>query len=168
MDDINKWFKDFKENEHYAFLKKKPIAYFSVEYALSDLLPTYAGGLGILAGDYVRELKDREIPSVAVGLYYQSKYGALDTPHTKSSTVFLKPEEQGLTPVMDKNSKPVIVEVPIQDHIVFVRAWVWQKDTIPVYLLDTDIEQNSHLDRQLIYQLYDADKETRLKQEMGI
>jgi glucan phosphorylase len=166
MDDINKWFKDFKENEHYAFLKKKPIAYFSVEYALSDLLPTYAGGLGILAGDYVRELKDREIPSVAVGLYYQSKYGALDTPHTKSSTVFLKPEEQGLTPVMDKNSKPVIVEVPIQDHIVFVRAWVWQKDTIPVYLLDTDIEQNSHLDRQLIYQLYDADKETRLKQEM--
>lgn len=165
MNDLNSWFEQFRSSEHAEFLKKKPIAYFSVEYALSDLLPTYAGGLGVLAGDFVRELSDRKIPSVAVGLYYQSKYGTLDAPHSNQSTT-LTPEEQGLKPVLDSNNKPVLVEVPIEDHKVFVKAWVWQQNSVPVYLLDTDVEENSHVDRQIVYQLYDADKETRFKQEI--
>lgn len=166
MNDLITWFDNFRKSEHISFLQKKPIAYFSVEYALSDVLPTYAGGLGVLAGDYVRELYDQKIPSVAVGLYYQSKYGSMDAPHSKQSPALLSPEEQGLIPVLDENQKPILVQVPIQDHDVFVKAWVFQHGSIPVYLLDTDVEENSHVDRQIVYQLYDADKETRLKQEM--
>jgi len=166
MNDTALWFEQFRKSEHFDFLQKKPIAYFSVEYALSDVLPTYAGGLGVLAGDYVRELGDQKIPAVAVGLFYQNKYGVLDLPHAKSNAVPLSPEEQGLQPVLDENKKPVLVEVPIQDRQVFIKAWVWQKDSIPVYLLDTDVEENSHVDRQIVYQLYDSDKETRLKQEI--
>ncbi|HSW69200.1 MAG TPA: hypothetical protein VLI69_03440, partial [Gammaproteobacteria bacterium] len=74
MNDYSSWFDEFRKSEHFAFLQKKPIAYFSVEYALSDVLPTYAGGLGVLAGDYVRELGDQKIPAVAIGIYYQNKY----------------------------------------------------------------------------------------------
>ncbi|HVF69331.1 MAG TPA: alpha-glucan family phosphorylase [Xanthomonadales bacterium] len=166
MNDLKSWFEQFRNSEHMELLQKKPIAYFSVEYALSDLVPTYAGGLGILAGDYVRELADQKIPSVAVGLYYQSKYGTLDAPRAQQSVMPFSPEDQGLTPLLDENQKPLLVKVPIQDHDVFVKAWVWQKNSIPVYLLDTDVEENSHVDRQIVYQLYDADKETRLKQEM--
>lgn len=166
MNNNQAWFEQFRKSEHFAFLQKKPIAYFSVEYALSDLLPTYAGGLGVLAGDYVRELGDQNIPAVAVGIFYQNKYGALDAPHKQPPSAFLSPEEQGLVPVLDKNQKPILVQVPIEDHDVFVKAWVWQKNSIPVYLLDTDVEENSHIDRQIVYQLYDADKETRFKQEV--
>jgi glucan phosphorylase len=166
MIEYNAWFDQFRKSEDYSFLQKKPIAYFSVEYALSDLLPTYAGGLGVLAGDYVRELGDQKVPAVAVGLYYQNKYGTLDEPHKLPSSALLTPEEQGLLPVLDQNQKPVVVKIPIEDHDVFAKAWVWQKNSIPVYLIDTDVEENSHVDRQIVYQLYDADKETRLKQEM--
>jgi glycogen phosphorylase len=165
MNELTSWFEEFKKSKDFNFLSTKPVAYFSAEYALSDNLPTYAGGLGILAGDYVRELGDQKIPAIAIGLYYQSKYGALDEPHSKPD-IFYNPEEQGLKPVLDEKNKPVLVEVPIEDHKVFVRAWVWQQNSIPVYLLDTDVEENSHVDRQIVYQLYDADKETRLKQEI--
>ncbi len=166
MNDYSSWFDEFRKSEHFAFLQKKPIAYFSVEYALSDVLPTYAGGLGVLAGDYVRELGDQKIPAVAIGIYYQNKYGSLDAPHKQSPSAILNPEEQGLKPVLDEDQKPILVKVPIEDHDVFLKAWVWQNNSIPVYLLDSDVEENSHVDRQIVYQLYDADKETRLKQEM--
>lgn len=166
MNDLNSWFEEFRNSEHFKLLEEKPLAYFSTEYTLSDMLPTYAGGLGILAGDYVRELGDQKLPAVAIGLYYQSKYGALDEPHSQPNIIPLKPEEQGLKPVLDADNKPVLVEVPIEDHSVFVKAWVWQHNSVPVYLLDTDVEENTHIDRHIVYQLYDADKETRLKQEM--
>ncbi len=166
MNELKEWFEEIRSNNSLDILQKKPIAYFSVEYALSDLIPTYAGGLGILAGDYVRELGDQKIPAVAVGIFYQNKYGNLDAPHKQSNSVLLSPEEQGLKAVLDENQKPLLIKVPIEDHDVFVKAWVWQQNSIPVYLLDTDVEENTHIDRQIVYQLYDSDKETRLKQEM--
>ncbi len=166
MNELKDWFENIRSNKRLDILQKKPIAYFSVEYALSDLIPTYAGGLGILAGDYVRELGDQKIPAVAVGIFYQNKYGNLDTPHKQPNSVLLSPEEQGLKAVLDENQKPLLIKVPIEDHDVFVKAWLWQQNSIPVYLLDTDVEENSHVDRQIVYQLYDSDKETRLKQEM--
>lgn len=166
MNDQKIWFEEFRKSEHYSFLQKKPLAYFSIEYALSDKLPTYAGGLGVLAGDYVRELGDQKIPAVAIGLFYQNKYGVQDVPRVKQNFIPLSPEEQGLKPVLDAEKKPILVQVPIQDHLVYVKAWIWQSNSIPVYLLDTDVEENSHVDRQIVYQLYDGDKETRLKQEM--
>lgn len=166
MSEFQEWFEEFRKSKNYNFFKQKPIAYFSIEYALTDLIPTYAGGLGVLAGDYVRELNDQNIPAVAVGLFYQNKYGVQDIPHQKPNYVPLSPEEQGLKQVVDENKKSIIIEIPIQDHIVFAKAWVWEHNSIPVYLLDTDVEENSHIDRQIVYQLYDGDKEIRLKQEI--
>lgn len=160
------WFEQFRTTKPYQVLQKKPLAYFSIEFALSDKLPTYAGGLGILAGDFIKELADQHIPAVAVGLYYQSRYG-FDPHHVKENEhPALTPEDQGLVPVLDKDNNPLIVSVPIQDHDVLVKAWKWQHDSVPLYLLDTNVEGNSPSDKAIGYKLYDADKEVRVKQEM--
>lgn len=164
MDKNQSWFENFRQSKHFGILQQKPLAYFCIEYALSDFLPTYAGGLGVLAGDFIKELADQKIPSVAVGLYYQSKYGAIDIP--EHQFIPLSPEEQGLQPVLDKNNKPLLITVPIQDHDIFVRAWKWQNKSIPLYLLDTDVVENNTQDKSIGFKLYDSNKETRLKQEM--
>lgn len=168
MNEHQSWFENFRQGKDYQFLHTKPIAYFCAEYAISDTLPTYAGGLGVLAGDYIRELADQKIPAVAVGLFYRSKYGAVDVPDSKVKKELFppNPEEHGLIPVVDDNHNPLIVKIPIQDHDVLAKAWLWQKNSIPLYLLDTNIEQNTPADREITYQLYAASKETRLKQEM--
>lgn len=158
------WLTSFKTTKEFNVLKQKPIAYFCIEYALSDILPTYAGGLGVLAGDYVRELADQQIPAVAVGLYYQSKYGARF--ENASNQPALTHEQQGLTPVFDAEKKPLLIPIPLLDHIMYVRVWVWQNKSVPVYLLDTDVLENTTEDKIIGYTLYDSNKETRLKQEM--
>ncbi len=160
------WFEDFRKTKPYQLLQKKPLAYFSIEYALSDKIPTYAGGLGILAGDFIKELADRHIPAVSVGLYYQSRYG-FDPHHDKDNEHILPtPENQGLKPVLDKNQKPLIISVPVGDHEVLVKSWIWQHHSIPLYLLDTNVPENSPEDRAIGFKLYDSDKQVRLKQEI--
>lgn len=160
------WFERFRTTKSYKLLQKKPLAYFSIEFALTDKLPTYAGGLGILAGDFIKELADQRIPAVAVGLYYQSKYG-FDPRHEKDAEhIVPTPENQGLVPVVDKNNNPIRIKVPIQDQEVLVKAWKWQHDSVPLFLLDTNLEENSHESRAICHKLYDADKEVRLKQEI--
>ena len=158
------WLAQFKTTKEFTLLKQKPLAYFCIEYALSDLLPTYAGGLGVLAGDYVRELADQEIPAVAVGLYYQSKYGARLENTTQQPA--LTPQQQGLKSVMDGDQKPLLISIPVLDHTMSVRVWEWSNKGVPVYLLDTDVPENTPEDKIIGYTLYDSNKETRLKQEM--
>lgn len=164
--DVNTWFDTFRQSKDYAFLQKKPLAYFSIEYALSDGLPTYAGGLGILAGDYIKELSDQKIPAVAVGMYYQKRYGFDSVQIENISHPLLTPEDQELTPVTDIHGNPIIIKVPLSNKDVYVKAWLWQKDSIPVYLLDTNVPENSSEDKKIGYELYIDDKEYRLKQEM--
>jgi glucan phosphorylase len=160
------WLTQFKGTKEYTLLKQKPLAYFCIEYALSDLLPTYAGGLGVLAGDYVRELADQEAPAVAVGLYYQSKYGARFEKEENIQQPALTREQQGLKPVLDNEKKPLLIPIPLIDHTMYVRAWMFPNKGVPVYLLDTDVPENTPEDKIIGYTLYDANKETRLKQEM--
>ncbi len=166
--DNTAWFDSFRKSRHHAFLKEKPIAYFCIEYALSDTIPTYAGGLGVLAGDFVRELADQKIPAVAVGLLYHSIYGAHDAIHGKivTESVSSSQHEKELVPVLDKNKTQLLIKVPILDHDVLVKVWLWEKNSIPVYLLDTDVTENTQVDRDITYKLYDSNKETRIKQEM--
>lgn len=161
------WFTQFQTTKGYSVLQQKPLVYFCIEYALSDELPTYAGGLGILAGDYVRELADQHIPSVAIGLFYQSKYGSFDTAAGIGEKASTPPaEEHGLTIVLGGEKKPLLIKIPIQDHDVYAQVWMWKKGTIPVYLLDTNVPENTQADRLIGFKLYDANKEIRLKQEM--
>src|SRR3954454_20874692 len=109
MENYTTWFDEFYKSIHNSFLQKNPLAYFCIEYALSDLLPTYAGGLGVLAGDYVHELKDRQIPAVAIGLMYHGVYGVYGVIHGKSVKDVVSPEhpEPNLTPLLNADNNPI-------------------------------------------------------------
>lgn len=147
----------------------RPIAYFCAEYALVDSLQIYAGGLGVLAGDYVREAGDSGVPLVAIGMYYSEGFTHKElSPEGKIVDLHAgkTPEEMGLTLACDKSGQPLVVKVPIGEREVMVRAWVWEYKGVNVYLLDTKVEGNSTQDQHITDSLYTTDKETRLKQEM--
>ncbi|OGH17225.1 MAG: hypothetical protein A3C30_01280 [Candidatus Levybacteria bacterium RIFCSPHIGHO2_02_FULL_40_18] len=148
--------------------KKNPIAYFCAEYALTSELPIYAGGLGVLAGDYLKEADDQRLPVVGVGLYYNDGYetlhevglkGNIQAPH-----VHTPPQDYGLSPLLDENQSPILIDVPIKDKNIKVKAWKWNVGTIPVYLMDTNVPQNSEEDKKITDHLYVVDNETRFCQ----
>ncbi|MBP9702880.1 alpha-glucan family phosphorylase [Candidatus Woesebacteria bacterium] len=147
----------------------RPIAYFCAEYALSDELQIYAGGLGVLAGDYVREAGDSGLPFVAVGLYYAGGFV-----HKELSNEGLvvdlhngkRPEDAGLILVKDETGAAVKVKIPIAQSIVTAQIWLYKYKTAKVYLLDTKVSENSEADQRITETLYITDKEVRLKQEI--
>ncbi|HXV27040.1 MAG TPA: alpha-glucan family phosphorylase [Candidatus Paceibacterota bacterium] len=172
------WFRDFRATPQYARLKQRPVAYFCAEFALHDTVPTYSGGLGVLAGDVVREAADRGVPMVAVGLYYNQGY-ICDWHEDGGKFVEvcreIPPESVGLVPVTNESGERVIVEVPIKDRKVFAQAWRYDvrpsggaEDgaVVPVFMLDTNLPANSESDRAITNRLYVSDKETRLMQEI--
>lgn len=170
MDNNISWFNQFNNSQTKNYLKQNPVVYFCSEFALTSSLPIYAGGLGVLAGDLLREASDRTFPIVGVGLYYNDGYatlhhvdqkGFIESPHVHRS-----PEYYGLEPVLDQNGKLITISIPIEAREVTVKAWRWQVGIIPVFLLDTDCEQNSPEDRKITDHLYVADRETRFKQEI--
>lgn len=135
------------------------IAYFCAEYALDPRLRTYAGGLGILAGDTVKEMGDQGIPFVAVGLYYYKGYLAREYDWTT-------PESADLQLIRDERGEVLLVQVPIGERDVYARAWIYRYKSATVYFLDTMLHQNHPADQQLSYYLYDEDIRVRLAQEM--
>lgn len=163
------WFKQFTTSKDCTFIKDNPIVYFCAEYALNDTLPLYAGGLGILAGDMIREASEQKVPFIAVGLYYHQGYLFHDLyPEGISikSSGPTNPEKSILTPVVDKQNKRVIVTIPIQNSQVTIQAWSLQIGSVCVYLLDTNVTQNDEDDKQITNQLYPSSQEMRFKQEM--
>ncbi|HVZ66967.1 MAG TPA: alpha-glucan family phosphorylase [Patescibacteria group bacterium] len=170
MDKNLEWFKSFRQSSNYSTFEKNPIAFFCAEYALTSGLPIYAGGLGVLAGDYLREAQEQNFPVVALGMYYYDGYqtlhqvdekGAIQTPH-----VHVPPEDYGLVEVKNEKGELVLIDVPIQDRSIKVKAWKWNVGSVPVYLLDTNTESNSEADRKITNHLYVIDRETRLKQAL--
>jgi len=129
--DYSKWFLEFKKSDEYDMFAKNPVAYFCAEYALDPSLPTYAGGLGTLSGDYIRETAMREFPLISVGLFYKKAQNVLS----------LKTDgnKNKLKIVTDKNNQEIIVSLPIEDRIVNAKARQWEEGKAKVYLLDTDI-----------------------------
>jgi starch phosphorylase len=167
MKEILEWFKSFQQSSVHTILTEKPLAYFCAEFALSDTLPLYAGGLGILAGDYVRELADQQIPAVAVSLCYRDRSpGKKINENDEIFNTEVTPQSVGLDPVVDPQDQPIIIKIPILDKEISVRAWKWQHKSIPVYLLDTDCPENLPENRHITHRLYNENKETRLKQEI--
>lgn len=162
--DNNNWFAEFIKTSSYIDLKKNPIAYFCAEYALSSDIHSYAGGLGILAGDLLKEAGKQDFPLVAIGLYYQEGYIQGNEEYWNRSRI--SPEEAGLSLVLDENNQSILVSVPIQDRDVFARVWRWKEGNVSLYLLDTNVGENDLLDRQITNKLYVANKEVRIKQEM--
>jgi starch phosphorylase len=164
-----RWFETFRTTPVFARLRERPVAYFCAEYALDPGLRQYAGGLGVLAGDMVREAADRGIPLVGVGLYYHEGY-LCPTKDVGGRTVEIcvrrSPAEAGLESVVGPDGERVRVTVPIEDRQVRVQAWRWRRGDVQVLLLDADVEGNEPTDRRTTDRLYVSDKQTRLRQEL--
>jgi len=158
MENNQNWFAEFKKSEEYKAFEKNPVAYFCAEYALDPLLPTYAGGLGVLAGDYIREAAAQEFPMIAVGLFYQKAQSILSLEENDA--------KDKLNIITDAEGKEITIAMPFEDRTVLVRAWQWKGSEAKIYLLDTDMEENDPKDREITKQLYDENRDTRLKQEI--
>jgi starch phosphorylase len=158
-------------NSNYPEMSKHVIAYFSLEFAIHNSLPIYAGGLGILAGDYCKEANDIGIPLIGMGFMYPQGYfhqhvngeGWQEEIYQQ-----LNFNESPITPLLNNNGERIIVDVPLNDHAVKVAVWVVNIGKNKIYLLDTNIEDNSPDDRQLTARLYISDREIRLQQEIVI
>lgn len=159
------WLSHFKETAEYQQFLQRPIAYFCAEYALDSTLPTYAGGLGVLAGDFVREASVQNFPILAVGLRYRHAQSSLVSPDV-SATEKNASEERTLTLVKNQAGHPLIVSVPIGERIVSAVAWEWQDNGARVYLLDCDIVENDSRDRGITDTLYTNNRTERLRQEI--
>lgn len=149
--------------------KDPQIAYFCMEYGLDTSLKIYSGGLGILAGDYLKETSDMNVNLVAVGLLYRYGYftqiltGQGEQVARYDVQDFLKIPAQ---PVMDANGNWVTTSVAFPGHNITARIWKVAVGRTDLYLLDTDYEANIPEDRQVTYYLYGGDWENRLKQEL--
>ena len=149
--------------------QRPSIAYFSMEYGLSSVLKIYSGGLGLLAGDYLKEASDSNVDLCAVGFLYRYGYFTQTLSMDGQQIANYEAQNFGQLPierVMDANGQPLIVDVPYLDYYVHANVWRVNVGRISLYLLDTDNEMNSEFDRPITHQLYGGDWENRLKQEI--
>ncbi|MBQ2367947.1 MAG: alpha-glucan family phosphorylase [Bacteroidaceae bacterium] len=145
------------------------VAYFCMEYGLSSVLKIYSGGLGVLAGDYLKEASDSNVDMCAVGFLY--RYGYFTQALSMDGSQIANYEAQNFNTlpierVMESNGVPMVIEVPFNDFNVQANVWRVNVGRVPLYLLDTDFEQNSEYDRPITHKLYGGDWENRLKQEI--
>lgn len=159
----------FKEYISAAPIAKKKIAYFCMEYGLHASVKLYSGGLGILAGDYLKEASDMNQNFIAVGLLY--RYGYFNQKISPfgdqiSERIPQKFTHLPIKPVRNDQDEWIHVTISFPGRMVKAKVWVLQVGRIPLYLLDTDIDENSASDRSITHQLYGGDWENRLKQEL--
>jgi len=145
------------------------VAYFSMEFGFHSSLKIYSGGLGILAGDYLKEASDRNMPMTGIGLLY--RYGYFRQVLTINGEQIAEdiPEQFSdlpIEPVMDAEGNWMEVQIALPGRILHVRLWKCMVGRISLYLLDTDFEANQPSDQSITYHLYGGDEENRLKQEM--
>ena len=167
---INSVYKMFREYMDVKPNAERPsVAYFCMEYGLTHVLRIYSGGLGVLAGDYLKEASDSNVDMCAVGFLY--RYGYFTQSLSMDGQQIANYEASNfpnlpLERVMDENGKPLVVAVPYINYQVYAYVWKVQVGRVPLYLLDTDNELNSEFDRPITFQLYGGDWENRLKQEI--
>ncbi len=145
------------------------IAYFSMEYGISNVLKIYSGGLGILAGDYLKQASDSNMNMVAVGLLY--KYGYFRQVLSMNGEQQVSYKEQNfaqmpLKRIQDHEGNPVFVELALPGRVVKIQIWLVQVGKVQLFLLDTDVPENQKEDRELTWHLYGRDNDYRLKQEL--
>ena len=144
-----------------------PVAFLCAEYGVHVSLPVYAGGLGALAGDLLKEASDRAVPLVGVGLMYRKGYfrQRVDAGGWQHEYwIDTDPERLPAAMVTGADGTPMTIEVPIYDRSVKARMWRVDVGRVPLFLLDTDVPDNAVLDRWITARLYDSDEHTRLAQ----
>ncbi|WP_019035827.1 alpha-glucan family phosphorylase [Prevotella amnii] len=167
VDEVYKMFRAYMDVKPNA--KRASVAYFSMEYGLNQVLKIYSGGLGMLAGDYLKEASDSNVDLCAVGFLY--RYGYFRQSLSMDGQQIAKYDAQQFNSLpiereYDKDGNQLVVEVPYRDYIVKALVWRVNVGRIKLYLLDTDNDYNSEYDRPITHALYGGDWENRLKQEI--
>jgi len=149
--------------------KRPSVAYFSMEYGINQVVKIYSGGLGMLAGDYLKEASDSNVDMCAVGFLY--RYGYFKQSLSMDGQQIANYDAQNFNSLplvrqLDENGNPVVVDVPYMNYMVHAYVWRMNVGRISLYLLDTDNELNSEYDRPITHALYGGDNENRLKQEI--
>ncbi|MCE5250328.1 alpha-glucan family phosphorylase [bacterium] len=145
------------------------IAYFSLEFGLAECAPIYSGGLGILAGDHLKSASDLGLPFVGVGLLYQEGYFRQYLNNDGWQQEMYPDNDfynMPVLPVIGKNGEELIIELDYPDGVVYAKVWKIAVGRVPLFLLDTNITQNTVKNRAITSALYGGDQEMRLKQEM--
>lgn len=165
-----------KENEgwlahNYPDLVGKSVAYFSAEFGLHKALPIYSGGLGVLAGDHIKEASDMGIPLTAVSLLYRQGYlqQRIDSNGWQHDVeAHLEPDSEPTTQVLTSSGKPLYIDVELEADSGPLRLAVWQVRVgrVNLFLLDSDVDGNPEWTRKLASRLYGGDVEHRLRQEI--
>ena len=167
MEDVYSKFRNYMDVKPDS--KRPSVAYFSMEYGLNSVLKIYSGGLGILAGDYLKEASDSNVDMCGVGFLYRYGYFTQTLSMDGQQIANYEAQNFGQLPidrVLDENGNQVIVDVPYLDYYVHALVWRVNVGRVPLYLLDTDNEMNSEFDRSITHLLYGGDWENRLKQEL--
>lgn len=159
----------FKEYMAKPMRKDIPsVSYFSMEYGLCNALKIYSGGLGVLAGDYIKEASDSCVPMTAVGFLYRFGYFTQSLSVDGQQIASYEPQNFNQLPieqVMEENGRPMILEVPYPGRTIYSHVWRVNVGRMKLYLMDTDFDMNSEFDRVITHQLYGGDWENRIKQE---
>jgi starch phosphorylase len=169
MQRIKKVHEDFKTYMAKPMRKDVPsISYFSMEYGLCNCLKIYSGGLGVLAGDYIKEASDSCIDMTAVGFLY--RFGYFTQTLSMDGQQIANYEAQNfnqlpIEQILEKDGRPMILEVPYPGRTIYSHVWRVNVGRMKLYLLDTDFDMNSEYDRSITHQLYGGDWENRIKQE---
>lgn len=150
--------------------KSRPsVAYFSMEYGINQVLKIYSGGLGMLAGDYLKEASDSNVDLCAVGFLYRYGYFKQSLSMDGQQVAQYEAQNFNALPIereVDDNGNPIVVDVPYLDYTVHAYVWRVNVGRIKLYLLDTDNDMNSPYDQSITHALYGGDWENRLKQEI--
>ena len=145
------------------------VAYFCFEFGFHESLPIYSGGLGILAGDHCKAASDLHLPFVAIGLLYRQGYFSqtIDSLGNQQVTYTISDfEDLPVTPVLHEDGSSVQIEVALPQRAVVVKVWQAKIGHVTLYLLDTDLPENSPQDRYITHNLYGGDRTMRIEQEI--
>ena len=169
MNRIETVYASFKDYMSKPMRKDVPsVSYFSMEYGLCNCLKIYSGGLGVLAGDYIKEASDSRVDMTAVGFLYRYGYFTQTLSVDGQQIANYEPQNFNQLPIeqmMDENGQPMILEVPYHDRIIYSHIWRVNVGRMKLYLMDTDFDMNSEFDRPITHKLYGGDWENRSKQE---
>ena len=149
--------------------KRPSVAYFSMEYGIHSALKIYSGGLGMLAGDYLKEASDSNVDMCAIGFLYRFGYFTQSLSMDGQQIANYEAQNFSSLPIerqLDEDGQPMVVDVPYMNYTVHAYIWRVNVGRIKLYLLDTDNEMNSEFDRPITHSLYGGDWENRLKQEI--
>ena len=164
---VYKLFRDYMDVKPDA--TRPSVAYFCMEYGINQVVKIYSGGLGMLAGDYMKEASDSNVNMCGVGFLY--RYGYFKQTLSMDGQQIAQHDAQNFSSlpverVLDENGQPLVVDVPYMNYQVHAYVWVMNVGRIKLYLLDTDNEMNSEFDKPITHALYGGDNENRLKQEI--